>query len=174
VSETQQADVPTEMYVNPVTGEVEENWRPENDDADVGVMVPLNLRLLSESDVVQAFPTAGELEQALLASRVRLGRAAPFIVKQSESLKKAKRDLVVARAVSRQNTREGGLFKTEKDVDAAIDRDTLVYRAVVRVDDAAMKLEYARELKSSLHADIEILRSLNTNMRNEVRSPSGR
>ena len=158
-----------EMYYNPVTGEVEENWRPTNIDADAGVMVPLNLRQLSESDVVQAFPTAGELEQALLASRVRLGRAAPFLNAQSEVLKKAKRDLVVAKAVARHKTREAGLFKTEKDVDAAFDRDRIVYQAIVRVDDAALKLEYARELKSSLHADIEILRSLNTNMRNEVR-----
>jgi hypothetical protein len=158
-----------ELHINPITGEVEETWHASNDDADDGVMVPLNLNALSEHDVVQAFPTAGQLEQALLLSRIRLGRSAPYLSEQSEQLKKAKRDLIVAKAVSRGNARDSGLYKTADDISAAVDRDTLVYRAIVRVDDAAVKLEYARELKSSLHADIDILRSLNTNMRNEVR-----
>jgi hypothetical protein len=161
--------VTSELQVNPITGEVEEHWNSTDEDADAGVMVPLNLNALSEHDVVQAFPTAGQLEQALLQSRVRLGRAAPFLTKQSENLKTAKRDLVVAKAVARGNARDSALYKTEPDISAAVDRDPLVYRAIVRVDDAAVKLEYARELKSSLHVDIDILRSLNTNMRNEVR-----
>lgn len=159
----------SEIVVNPVTGEVEGDWRVDAENADTGIMVPLNLSQLTEAEVVQAFPTAGELEQALLASRTRLGRAAPFLSDASRVLKKTKRDFIVARAVARQNVRETGIWKTEKDVDAAIDRDDSVQRALTIVDDAALKLEYARELKNSLHMDIEILRSLNSNMRGEVR-----
>jgi hypothetical protein len=163
---SQQVD---ELRYNPITGEVEEGWRPSNEDAAAGVLVPLNLGQLSEEMVHQAFPTAGQLEQALLASRTRIGRSGDYIVEQSKDLKKAKRDLIVAKGVARGTVRESGIYKTEKDVDAAVDRDPGVYRAMVRVDDAALRLEYARELKSALYLDVEILRSLNSNMRSETR-----
>ncbi|MGB3414056.1 MAG: hypothetical protein WBA28_05010 [Microbacteriaceae bacterium] len=163
---------PEEVYFNPITGEVEE-WRKDAANAGEGVLMPLNLGALSEDEVIQHFPTPGELEHALLRARTRLGRSALFLTEQSEKLKKAKRNLVVAKAVARQKARETGLFKTEPDVAAAVDRDEAVFAAVVALDDAALKLEYGRELKSALHMDIEILRSLNSNMRGELR-PAGR
>lgn len=152
------------MTVNAITGEVDD-WEA-GDDPTEGVLLPTNLADLEDDAVAQAFPTPVEIEAGLVRSRTRIGRSVRVIKHQVERVRVAKRALLVARASARQDARAAG--GTEKDIAAAIDLDDTVREALAEVDDAAVALEYARQLKSGLYLDVEILRSLNSNVRSEM------
>lgn len=155
------------MSLNPITGEVDD-WEPGEDPAK-GILLPGTLAGLTEDDIAQAFPSPAHIEGALIESRTRIGRSINIIREKSRALKDAKRDLLLARGLARQEARASGEHRTDRDVTVAVELDDTVQAALAAVDEAALALEYARQLKSGLFLDVEILRSLNSNLRAEVR-----
>ena len=146
--------------IDPEKGEVTE--APEHETVD-GMMVPLNLARLDENELLDLFPSPIQASGALLMARKLLAEAPAVLHERSKALKAAKRDLVVAKGYAR--TRAAGRTDAERKVIADADPD--VISAWEWVDTCELALEYAREMRKSLGEDIEVLRSLNANFREE-------
>lgn len=143
--------------VNPVTGEVEtEDDRPD-------MLVPLNLAHLNEADLTDLFPSAVQVNGALHIARTRLGHAPIVLDQKRRALAAAKRDLTIAHGLA--YVRAVGAEHLRKQI-ALTDEATVA--AQEHVDECWLALQYAVDLKSALYQDIELLRSINANVRSEM------
>lgn len=140
--------------VNPVTGEVEE------DGGRSDMLVPLNLAGIDEEQLAQIFPTPMQAHAALHMARTRLGHAPAVLDRARRALKEAQRALTVAYGRSYLNA-EGPEHVRKQLASTAAS----TVEAQENVDSRWLELQYALDLKSALYQDIEILRSINSNMR---------
>lgn len=128
-------------------------------------LVPLNLTLLNEDELLAMFPTPVQCAGALLMARQMIAQAPAVLAERSKAVKDAKRELIIARGYARQSA-AGRDAETRRLV---AESDSEVLKAWEAIDTAELALEYARERRKSLSEDIEILRSLNANFRGEHR-----
>jgi hypothetical protein len=155
------------VNVNPITGEVvEEETFPGTDTH----LVPLNLGSLNEDELLALFPTPAQAAGALLKARDVNGRAPAALARFREALLKAEGELRIAIALgaeelltiyprmSMTERRSLALAINDRAKKAQDDRDT-----------AYLQMEYARDFERAIGRDIEILRSLNANLRTEHR-----
>lgn len=145
--------------IDQATGEV-------RDDAEVG-LVPLHIAELDEDYLLSLFPTPVQCAGALLIARERLANAPGALNDLARAVRDAKRDFTVERGKAFQRARSEGL--SIADANAWRDVDEKVSAAREAVDAAELALEYGRETRRTLESEIEILRSLNANMRTEHR-----
>ncbi|MDI9889939.1 hypothetical protein [Microbacterium sp. IEGM 1404] len=146
--------------VDPVTGEVIES----PDDME---LVPLNLAALDEDALAQLLPTPGQLHAALIIARGKNAKAPSVIARYRGSLKRAETDLKVQLGIAVKTLREDFPRATLTELrDLAYGEDR-VRTAVDRRDDAWLLFEYAKDFARMIGEDIEVLRSLNKNLRPE-------
>lgn len=153
------------MSVNTATGEVEETATIPGTDVE---LVPLNLAALDEDEIAQMFPTPAQAAGALLYARQVAARAPGALNELRTKLKAAERRLTIAVAIAARDllTEYPRMPMTERrDLARAIDKDVLA--AQDEVDTAWLLLEYARDYDRAIGRDIDILRSLNANLRGE-------
>lgn len=147
------------MSVDTATGEVR-----DDEQTDIA-LVPLHIAELDENELLALFPTPVQCAGALLIARERIANAPGALERLSGQVRAAKRALIVERAKARiRFRREGWNVGDSKDL---AESDDVVKAAVEAVDDAELALEYGRDLRRTLETEIEILRSLNANMRRE-------
>lgn len=153
--------------VNPITGEVEE---PETIPGTDVELVPLNLAGLSEDELLALFPTPVQAAGALLYARNVARRAPGALNRYRTELRARERELTIALAVAARDLLADypRMPMTERR-DLARAESPRVKEAQEAVDDAWLLLEYARDHDRSIGRDIDILRSLNANLRGEHR-----
>lgn len=144
------------MDVDPNTGEITDQGASVD-------LVPLNLAGLDEDELIHLFPTPVQCAGALLQARTAIARAPEILAGRSKAVKDAKRMLTAARGYARLRA-EGRDMETRRLV---AESDAEVIAAWEHLDMCEIALEYARERRKSLSEDIDILRSLNANMRGE-------
>jgi len=151
------------MNVNPITGEVVD----ETPATDIE-LVPLNLATLDEETILAMFPTPTQAAGALLYARQVAARAPAALNKYRTALKKADKDLTIAVALGAERLLEtyARMPMTERR-DLARATDEKVIAAETARDTAWLLLEYARDFDRAVGRDIDILRSLNANLRGE-------
>lgn len=153
------------MNVNPITGEVEdEDVLPGTNQA----LVPLHLDALSEDELLARFPTPVQAAGALLYARAVARRAPAALKKYRTEWKAAQKELTIATALAARDllTEYPRLPMGERrDLARATDPRTMA--ASDALDDAWIALEYARDYDRAIGRDIDILRSLNANLRGE-------
>lgn len=149
------------MIVAAGTGEVMESASPGTEVE----LVPLDVAGISEDDLLAMFPSPVQAAGALLHARALIAQAPDVINARSKALKDAKRQLLVAKGYARQRA----TGRTAEDRKVESEADPEVIKAGEWVDTCELALEYARERRKSLSEDVEILRSLNANFRNEHR-----
>lgn len=144
--------------VDPETGEV----RPVE-------LVPLDIGTVDEHMLVQGMPTPQQAAAALIRAREVLRRAPAALDTARQELKGAERDhrVELAKATIRALDEYPDLSVTERKTLAHA--DARVIEAQERLDIAWLALEYARDWERALGRDIELLRSLNANLRGEHR-----
>lgn len=155
------------MSVNPITGEVEDADTFPGTDIE---LVPLNLAHLDEDAIAQMFPTPAQAAGALLYSRQVAARAPAALNGYRTALKRAEKDLAIAIALGAEKLLETYprmAMSERRDLARAI--DARVKEAENTRDTAWLLLEYARDYDRAIGRDIDILRSLNANLRGEVR-----
>ncbi len=153
------------MNVDQQTGEVLE---PETFPGTDTHLVPLNLGSLNEDDLLALFPTPAQAAGALLKAREVNGRAPAALARFREGLLKAENELRIAVALGAEELLElyPRMSMTERrDLARAI--NDRAKRAQDARDTAYLQLEYARDFERAIGRDIEILRSLNANLRGE-------
>lgn len=142
--------------VDAATGEVLDDDR---------ALVPLDLQRLDEDELIALLPSPVQVAGAMMIARDRLARAPKALEDLSADLKRAKRDLTVARALAFAR------YRDEKwsvgDARELVNSDEKVIAAREAADEAELRLEYGRELRKTLDKDIDLLRSLNANYRAE-------
>lgn len=150
------------MDVNPLTGEVEESPGTDID------LVPLNLSGLDEDAILAMFPTPMQAAGALLYARQVAARAPAALNKYRTALKRAEKDLTIAIALGAERLLEtyARMPMTERR-DLARATDPRVAAAEEARDTAWLLLEYARDYDRAIGRDIDILRSLNANLRSD-------
>ena len=156
------------MSVNPITGEVEESGTFPGTDIE---LVPLNLAHLDEDAIAAMFPTPAQAAGALLYSRQVASRAPAALNGYRTALKKAEKDLAIAVALGAEKLLETYprmAMSERRDLARALDPRVKV--AEEARDTAWLLLEYARDYDRAIGRDIDILRSLNANLRGEHRS----
>ena len=143
---------------NPITGEVS--------DAPME-LVPLNLAALSEDELVAMFPSPIQAAGALIQARRVNARAPHALNEYRTQLMTAERELRIATALA------------VRDLVAEFPRSTITERRLLasdteRVNEAQeardtawLLLEFARDYAKAIAQDIDILRSLNANLRVE-------
>lgn len=143
--------------VNPITGEV----------SDALELVPLNLAELDEDALLALFPTPIQAAGALIHARQVSSRAPAALNAYRSALVAADRKLAVLTAVAVQGLRaeQPRAALTELRMIAAA--DPRVIEAQDARDEAWLLLEYARDYDRAIQRDIDILRSLNANLRTE-------
>ncbi|MBO3663706.1 hypothetical protein [Microbacterium stercoris] len=128
-------------------------------------LVPLDIARLNEDEIAAMFPSPVQVAGALLIARERISRAPKALEDLAADVKKAKRDLMIARGKAFVNARKAGFSIADARAYAVIDDDAM--SAQEEVDDAEIRLEYGRDLRRTLTTEIDILRSLNANFRAE-------
>jgi hypothetical protein len=155
------------VSVNPITGEVvDEETFPGTQTA----LVPLNLAGMSEDEILAMFPTPVQAAGALLYARDVARRAPAALDHYRTALKKAEKELRIAVALAAEQLLSmypRMPMAERRDLARAVDDRTIA--AQDAVDDAYLQLEYARDFDRMIGRDIDILRSLNANMRGEHR-----
>lgn len=155
------------MSVNPITGEVvDDDTFPGTDQA----LVPLNLRDLDETQLLAMFPTPTQAAGALLHARAVNLRAPAALDVYRRKLKTAERELTIALALGAENllsTYPRMPMTERRDLARAL--DDRVKSAQEAVDTAWLEFEYAKDFDRMIARDIEVLRSLNANLRAEHR-----
>lgn len=146
--------------VDPVTGEVIDS--PEQME-----LVPLNLAALDEDALAQMLPTPGQLHAALIIARGKNAKAPSVIADYRAKLRRAENDLAVARGLAVKSLREDFPRATLTELRDIAQSEDRVREAVDRRDDAWLLFEYAKDFARMIGEDIEILRSLNKNLRSE-------
>lgn len=152
------------MNVNPITGEVDEVETVPGTDVE---LVPLNLAGMDENALLALFPTPVQAAGALIQARIVARRAPAALNTYRTKLKRAETDLKVQIAVAVRDLVEDypKATLTERRMLAyTVDR---VKTAQDAADTAWLELEYARDFDRAIGRDIDILRSLNANLRGE-------
>lgn len=154
------------MTVNIGTGEVTEDGA-----AAAGMdMVPLNLAALSEDELLAMLPTPVQCAGALQYARQVAARAPKALNELRTTLTARERELTIAVAIgARDLLTEYPRLPMSERRDIARATDDRVSAAQEARDTAWLLLEYARDYDRAIGRDIDILRSLNANMRGEHR-----
>ena len=153
------------MNVNPQTGEVEEAATMPGTDVE---LVPLNLAALDEDAIAAMFPTPQQAAGALLYARQVAARAPAALNELRTKLRAAERKLTVAVAIgARDLLQEYPRMPMTERRDLARAEVPAVREAQDDVDTCWLLLEYARDYDRAIGRDIDILRSLNANLRGE-------
>lgn len=154
------------MTVNFGTGEV-----TEDEAAAAGMdMVPLNLAALSEDELLAMLPTPVQCAGALQYARQVAARAPKALNELRTALAERERELTIAVAIgARDLLAEYPRLPMSERRDIARATDKRVSDAQEARDTAWLLLEYARDYDRAIGRDIDILRSLNANMRGEHR-----
>lgn len=153
------------MSVNPITGEVDERDTLPGTDIE---LVPLNLAALDEDAILAMFPTPVQAAGALLYARHVASKAPGALNKYRTALKRAEKDLTIAVALGAERLLEtyARMPMTERR-DLARATDPRVIAAEAERDTAWLLLEYTKDFDRMIGRDIDILRSLNANLRSE-------
>lgn len=143
--------------LNPITGEVSDSLE----------LVPLNLAELDEDALRDLFPTPIQAAGALIYARSVAARAPHALNAYRSALVTADRKLMVMTAIVVKELRaeQPRAALTELRMSAAA--DARVIEAQDARDEAWLLLEYARDYDRAIQRDIDILRSLNANLRTE-------
>lgn len=150
------------MDVNPITGEVADEPGTDID------LVPLNLAGLDEDAITAMFPTPVQAAGALLYARQVAARAPAALNRYRTALKAADKALTIAVALgARDLLSEYPRLPMSERRDLARATDPKVREAEEARDTAWLLLEYARDYDRAIGRDIDILRSLNANLRGE-------
>ncbi|MEF3322284.1 hypothetical protein PV375_01060 [Gulosibacter sp. GYB002] len=146
--------------IDPMTGEVVQ--RPLE-------VVAVDIAALDEQELAQLFPTPVQAAGALLKARQAVARAPYALRKAKEKLRAAERDLklAIARATLELAEQFQGMSVSERSKLA--EADTRVIDARETADMAWIELEYAKDWDRALGRDVELLRSVNANMRAETK-----
>lgn len=149
---------------NPITGELYEEYEPGQDIE----LVPLNLSGLDEDAILAMFPTPMQAAGALLYARQVAARAPAALNKYRTALKRAEKDLTIAIALGAERLLEtyARMPMTERR-DLARATDERVIAAEAARDTAWLQFEYAKDFDRAVGRDIDVLRSLNANLRGE-------
>lgn len=155
------------MDHDPITGEVIEQPTFAGTEVD---LVPLNLASMSEEEIIALLPTPIQAAGALTYARRVSLRAPKALDERRRALKAAERDLTIAVALGAQTllTEYPRMPMTERR-DLARATDSRVKAAQEAADEAWLLLEYTRDHERAIARDIDILRSLNANLRAEHR-----
>jgi hypothetical protein len=151
---------------------IDENTGEVFDDApEPMAVVPLNLAELNEDQLAQLIPTPAQAAAALGYARAVAARAPAALNGYRTELRTAERELTIALALGAEKVLEiyPRMAMTERR-DIARATDPRVKAAQDAVDTAWLTLEYARDYDRAIGRDIDILRSLNANLRTEVHS----
>lgn len=146
--------------IDPMTGEVVQ--RPLE-------VVAVDIAALDEQELAQLFPTPVQAAGALLKARQAVARAPYALRKAKEKLRAAERDLklAIARATLELAEQFQGMSVSERSKLA--EADARVVDARETADMAWIELEYAKDWDRALGRDVELLRSVNANMRAETK-----
>lgn len=132
-------------------------------------LVPLNLAALSEDDLLAMFPSPVQASGALLQARAVNARAPHALNEYRTALAAAERDLRIA------------IAKAIRDLAIEFPRSTLTERRLVAADDERVRdaqeardtawllFEFTKDYAKAIAQDIDILRSINANFREEHR-----
>ena len=147
-------------FINRETGEVVE--RPLE-------VVALDIAALDEQELAQLFPTPVQASGALLKARQAVARA-PYALRQAkEKLREKERDLKVAIARTTLELADSHPNLSVSERTRLAEADPRVIEAREEQDVAWLALEYARDWDKALGRDVELLRSVNANMRAETK-----
>ncbi|MCC4906938.1 hypothetical protein [Microbacterium sp. cx-59] len=152
--------VVSDADVDPVTGEVIE--APENME-----LVPLNLAALDEDAIAHLLPTPGQIHAALIIARGKNAKAPSVLSKYRGKLKRAETTLKIQLGLAVKLLREDFPRATLTELRDLAYGDDRVRAAVDARDDAWLMFEYAKDFAAMIGEDIEILRSINKNLRSE-------
>ena len=146
--------------IDPMTGEVVQ--RPLE-------VVAVDIAALDAQELAQLFPTPVQAAGALLKARQAVARAPYALRKAKEKLRAAERDLklAIARATLELAEQFQGMSVSERSKLA--EADARVVDARETADMAWIELEYAKDWDRALGRDVELLRSVNANMRAETK-----
>lgn len=146
--------------IDPMTGEVVQ--RPLE-------VVAVDIAALDEQELAQLFPTPVQAAGALLKARQAVARAPYALRKAKEKLRAAERDLklAIARATLELAEQFQGMSVSERSKLAEADARVVDTRETA--DMAWIELEYAKDWDRALGRDVELLRSVNANMRAETK-----
>lgn len=147
-------------HVDEATGEIVE--RPIE-------VVAVDIARLDEDELLAMFPTPVQAAGALLKAREAVMRAPAALRAAKDALRRAERDhkLAVGLATRDLAERFPDMAVTERAKLAVT--DSRVIDAQDRLDTAWLALEYARDWDRALGRDVELLRSVNANFRQEHR-----
>lgn len=148
-------------FVDPESGEVH--------DAPLG-LVPLNLGALSEAELVAILPTPQQAHAALEKARAVNARVPEGMHRYRAALRAAERDLSLAVAVEVKRLRSEEPKAVLAELRQLAHAAERVQAAVDKRDTAWLMYEYARDWKDAIAEDVGLLRSINANLRQEVRS----
>ncbi|GAA3009273.1 hypothetical protein [Microbacterium aurantiacum] len=152
--------VVSEADVDPVTGEIIES--PESME-----LVPLNLAALDEDALAHLLPTPGQIHAALIIARGKNAKAPSVLSRYRGKLKKAETTLKIQLGLAVKLLREDFPRATLTELRDLAYSDDRVRAAVDARDDAWLMFEYAKDFAGMIAEDIEILRSINKNLRSE-------
>lgn len=144
-------------HVNPITGEVSESLE----------LVPLNLAALDEDALREMFPTPIQAAGALIHARSVAARAPHALNVYRSALVTADRRLAIATALAVRDLQADFPRATLTERRMLATADPRVVEAQSARDEAWLLLEYARDYDRAIQRDIDILRSLNANLRGE-------
>lgn len=145
--------------VDPITGEVIDSPGME--------LVPLNLAALAEDELLALFPTPVQAAGALIRARAANARIPGALNEYRGKFRAA------------ENAHKLALAKAVRDLAVEFPRATLTERRMLAVEDERVKaaqddldtawllFEFARDKAKAVTEDIDILRSINANFRQE-------
>lgn len=146
--------------IDPMTGEVVQ--RPLE-------VVAVDIAALDEQELAQLFPTPVQAAGALLKARQAVARAPYALRKAKEKLRAAERDLKLAIARATLELAEQFQSMSVSERSKLAEADARVVDARETADMAWIELEYAKDWDRALGRDVELLRSVNANMRAETK-----
>lgn len=151
--------------LNPITGEVTDGERMPGTDVE---LVPLNLAGLDEDAILAMFPTPMQAAGALLYARDVARRAPAALNTSRTALKKAEKALTIAIALgARDLLTEYPRLPMSERRDLARATDPRVIAAQDTAETAWLLHEYTKDFDRMIGRDIDVLRSLNANLRSE-------
>ena len=147
-------------FIDPETGEVVE--RPIE-------LVASDIANIDEDQLIALFPTPAQAAGALLLARQKVARAPRALRDAKMQLKAAERDLrvITGRVTLELADKYDGMSVSERQKLAA--SDARVGEAEETRDLAWLALEYAKDWDRALGRDVELLRSVNANFRQEMK-----
>lgn len=147
-------------FIDPETGEVVE--RPIE-------LVASDIANIDEDQLIALFPTPAQAAGALLLARQKVARAPRALRDAKMQLKAAERDLrvITGQVTLKLADKYEDMSVSERQKLAAA--DDRVREAEEARDVAWLALEYAKDWDRALGRDVELLRSVNANFRQEMK-----